>query len=107
MRLITFLFAGFCLAGPLVGQEVGGKPDVQHRAEWDDDNPTDWVNVSGGGGTGPSPCTTSSCPPRNERGKSVTNCWYQKSFSTGWRCIIFCRYSDGTTWGGDGGNNCG
>jgi hypothetical protein len=46
------------------------------------------------------------CPPEDQHGKPVLNCYYQSSFSTGYRCILFCNYGDAFPWGSDGGNNC-
>jgi len=106
MKQILSLFLGFCLTGSLSAQESPDKPGIQHKElphDWDDD----WMSGGGGGNTSPAACVTSSCPPLNEKGKPVTNCWYQKNVKTGFRCLIFCQYSDGSRWGGDGGGNCG
>lgn len=46
------------------------------------------------------------CPPRDQRGKPVLNCYYEKDFQTGFRCLVFCNYGGPYPWGSDGGNNC-
>jgi len=104
---LFFLFLGFCLTGSLSAQESPNKPGtLQKELPQELDYPlADWMIEDGS--TGPARCVTSSCPPINEKGKPVTNCWYQKNIKTGYRCLIFCQYSDGSKWGGDGGGNCG
>jgi hypothetical protein len=46
------------------------------------------------------------CPPLDERQKPVLNCWYERGFRTGFRCILFCNYGDTNPWGSDGSGNC-
>jgi hypothetical protein len=46
------------------------------------------------------------CPPRDQHDKPVLNCHYESSFSTGFRCIVFCNYGGAFPWGSDGGSNC-
>jgi hypothetical protein len=46
------------------------------------------------------------CPAKDQHGKPVLNCYYESSFSTGFRCILFCNYGGSFPWGTDGGNNC-
>jgi hypothetical protein len=42
----------------------------------------------------------------NPGGHLVKSCSYLKSWKTGFKCLILCDYSDGTTWGSDGENHC-
>jgi hypothetical protein len=46
------------------------------------------------------------CPPRDQNDKPVLSCYYEKSFSTGYRCILFCNYGGAFPWGSDGGTHC-
>jgi hypothetical protein len=46
------------------------------------------------------------CPPLDQRHKPVLNCYYESSFATGFRCILFCNYGGAYPWGSDGGSNC-
>jgi hypothetical protein len=46
------------------------------------------------------------CPPKDQRGKPVLNCYYEDDWKTGYRCILFCNYGATYPWGSDGGNGC-
>lgn len=108
--LILILCSGRCALAqdhPGLQQKEGGDPC------WDITDPEAleacWIDASAGssGGGAAKTCSTSSaCPALNEKGKAVSNCWYQKDFKTGYKCILFCKYVDGIVWGSDGGTNC-
>jgi hypothetical protein len=46
------------------------------------------------------------CPPKDQNGEPVKSCYYEKGFSTGFRCILFCDYGGAFPWGSDGGTHC-
>jgi hypothetical protein len=46
------------------------------------------------------------CPPTDQGGHLVLNCYYEKSWRTGFNCILFCNYGGAFPWGSDGGPNC-
>ena len=46
------------------------------------------------------------CPPADQAGRKVLNCTFEKSWQTGFRCILFCNYGGTYPWGSDGGQGC-
>ena len=107
------LAAAFALALPLAGatpasahpttgwSPCGELKDAQ--AMWDC-----WAGTNGShGGTLAASCVPKgNCPPTDQSGHKILNCYYESSWKTAYHCILFCNYGGTFPWGTDGGNNC-
>ncbi len=43
-------------------------------------------------------CNAKGCPEMDQHGHRPVKCEYKSGMSTGFRCILFCTYTD-STWG--------
>ena len=107
------LAVAFALALPLAGATpsptqpaTGWSPCGELRdaqALWDC-----WAGSNGGHeGIAAASCVPKgTCPSTDQAGRKVLNCFYEKSWQTGFHCILFCNYGSTYPWGTDGGNGC-
>lgn len=106
MRILTLAAGLLSMPGAAASPQSGWDPCGSlrdPRVLWDC-----WAGRAGGHeGVKAATCAAKNvCPPLDQRGKPVLNCYYERGFSTGFRCILFCNYGGPYPWGSDGGNNC-